>query len=38
MAAGGDIVKAMQTVGYGQDEIDEFVCILVSLKDQVVLE
>jgi hemoglobin len=38
LAAGGDIVKAMQTVGYGQDEIDEFVCILVSLKDQVVLE
>lgn len=38
LAAGGDIVKAMQTMGYGQNEIDEFVCILVSLKDQVVFE
>ena len=38
LAAGGDIVKAMQTMGYGEDEINEFVCILVSLKDQVVLE
>jgi len=38
LSAGGDIVKAMQTTGYGQNEIDEFVCILVSLKDQVVFE
>jgi hypothetical protein len=38
LAAGGDIVKAMQYMEYGQDEIDEFVCILVSLKDQVVLK
>ena len=38
LAAGGDIVKAMQTMGYGENEINEFVCILVSLKDQVVLE
>jgi len=38
LAAGGDIVKAMQTMGYGEDEINEFVCILVSLKDQVILE
>jgi hemoglobin len=38
LAAGGDIVKAMQTMGYGEDEISEFVCILVSLKDQVVLK
>ncbi len=38
LAAGGDIVKAMQTMGYGENEISEFVCILVSLKDQVVLE
>ena len=38
LSAGGDIVTAMQTMGYGQDEINEFVCILVSLKDQVVLE
>jgi hemoglobin len=38
LAAGGDVVKAMQTMGYGEDEITEFVCILVSLKDQVVLK
>jgi len=38
LSAGGDIVTAMQSMGYGQDEINEFVCILVSLKDQVVLE
>ena len=38
LSAGGDIVTAMQTMGYGQDEIDEIVCILVSLKDQVVFE
>lgn len=38
LAAGGDIVKAMQTMKYGQEEIDEFVCILVSLKDQVVFK
>jgi hemoglobin len=38
LAAGGDIVQAMQTMEYGQNEIDEFVCILVSMKDLVVLE
>jgi hemoglobin len=38
LSAGGDIITAMKTMGYGQNEIDEFVCILVSLKDQVVLE
>jgi hypothetical protein len=38
LSAGGDIVSAMQSMGYGEDEINEFVCILVSLKDQVVLE
>jgi hemoglobin len=38
LAAGGDIVTAMQSMGYGENEINEFVCILVSLKDQVVLE
>jgi hemoglobin len=38
LAAGGDIVQAMQTKGYGPEEIDEVVCILVSLKDQVVLK
>ena len=38
LSAGGDIVGSMQSLGYGQNEIDEFVCILVSLKDQVVFE
>jgi hemoglobin len=38
LSAGGDIIKAMQNLEYGQEEIDEVVCILVSLKDQVVLE
>ena len=37
LAAGGDIVKTMQGFGYGEDEIHEIMCILVSLKDQVVL-
>ena len=32
------IVGAMTALGYGQEEIDEVVCILVSLKDQVVFE
>jgi hemoglobin len=36
MSAGGDIVTAMKTMGYGQNEIDEMLCILLSLKDQVV--
>jgi len=36
LSAGGDVAKAMQTLGHGQDEIDEILCILVSLKDQVV--
>lgn len=38
LSAGNDIVTAMQTKGYGQNEIDEVVCILVALKDQVVFE
>lgn len=38
MAAGGDVIQAMKNLKYGQDEIDEFVCILVSLRDQVVFE
>jgi hemoglobin len=36
LSAGGDVIKAMQNLKYGQNEIDEIVCILVSLKDQVV--
>ena len=38
LSAGGDIVTAMKTMGYGENEIQEFVCILVSLKDQVIFE
>jgi len=38
LSAGGDIITAMQSMEYGQEEIDEVVCILVSLKDQVVFE
>ncbi len=37
MAAGSDVIQAMTNLGYGQNEIDEMVCILVSLRDQVVL-
>jgi len=38
LAAGGDVIAAMQEMEYGQNEIDEVVCILVSLKGQVVLK
>jgi hemoglobin len=38
LSAGGDIVTAMNSVGYGQNEIDEMLCILMSLKDQVVFK
>jgi len=38
LSAGGDIIQAMQTQEYCQNEIDEVVCILVSMKDQVVLK
>ena len=37
MAAGADIIQAMKNMGYGQDEIDEMVCALVSMRSQVVL-
>jgi hemoglobin len=37
MAAGSDVIQAMTNLGYGQNEIDEMVCILVSLRDQVVV-
>lgn len=38
LSAGGDIVEAMKTLGHGPNEIDELVCTLVSLRDQVVRE
>ncbi len=37
MAAGGDMIQAMKNLEYGQNEIDEVVCALVGLRDQVVL-
>ena len=38
LTAGADIMKSMKNLQYGQDESDEVLCILVSLKDQVVLK
>jgi hemoglobin len=36
MAAGGDVIQAMKNLDYREEEIDEVVCILVSLRDQVI--
>jgi hemoglobin len=36
LSAGGDVIAGMQNLGYGEDEIQEFVCILVSMKDLVI--
>lgn len=38
LSAGSDVAQAMKNLGHGQDEIDEMLCILVSLKSQVVFE
>jgi hemoglobin len=38
LAAGGDIITAMRSMDYGQEEIDEVVCMFVGLKDQVVFK
>ena len=38
LSAGGDVMKAMANLGYEQQEIDEVVCILVSMKDMVIYE
>jgi hypothetical protein len=35
--AGGDVAQALKNLKYGPEEIDEFVCTLVSLRAQVVL-
>ena len=32
LSAGGDVMAGMQNLGYGEEEIQEFVCILVSMK------
>jgi hemoglobin len=36
LSAGGDVMHAMQNKGYGENEIQEMVCILVSMKDLVI--
>ena len=36
LSAGGDVGLAMQNKGYGEEEIQEMVCILVSMKDMVI--
>lgn len=36
LSAGGDVSLAMKNKGYGDEEIQEFVCILVSMKDLVI--
>ena len=38
LAAGSDVVAGMKAAEYGEEEIQEFMCILVSLKDQVIFE
>lgn len=38
LSAGGDIVKSMKSMEYEQNEINDFLCILVSMKDQVVFK
>ncbi len=35
LSAGGDVGKAMQNLGYGEEETEEIICILVSLREQV---
>lgn len=36
LSAGGDVMNAMGNLGYGEEETQEFVCILVSMKDLVI--
>jgi len=36
LSAGGDVNKAMVNKGYGEEEIQEMICILVSMKDLVI--
>jgi hemoglobin len=36
LSAGSDVMKAMQNTGYGENEIQEMICILVSMKDLVI--
>ncbi len=36
LSAGSDVMTAMQNKGYGEAEIQEMVCMLVSMKDLVI--
>lgn len=36
LSAGSDVTQAMMNMGYGEAEIQELVCILVSMKDLVI--
>jgi hemoglobin len=36
LSAGSDVTKAMHNIGYGEDEVQEMICILVSMKDLVI--
>ena len=36
LSAGSDVTKAMHNLGYGEEEIQEVICILVSMKDLVI--
>jgi hemoglobin len=38
MAAGGDVVQAMKNLGYGEEEIQEIVCVLVGFRAAVVVD
>ena len=38
LAAGGDLKKAMQTTGLGEDETQEILCAFVSLRAAVVIQ
>jgi len=36
LSAGHDVATGMANLGYGEAETQEFVCILVSMKDMVI--
>jgi len=38
LSAGGDVMQAMQNMEYGEEEIEDMVCVLVSLRAAVVIE
>ena len=38
LAAGGDVATGMAAMGFGAEETEEFICILVSMKDEVIVK